>query len=213
MEVVRENFAIILHGGAGNPDKIEENPREVPFLENALDAGWEALVSGKGGERAVVEAIKVLEDCEFFDAGYGSYPDEDGNVFMDIGLMRGSGDFISLFGVQQVRYPSELALDLLTPGMERMIVWDANRRSELDRADKERKARVGWVASQADLISPIALAASERYRTKFLNQKQHEHGTVGCVVRDGHGRIFAGTSTGGIPSKGRGRIGDSPIIG
>jgi L-asparaginase/beta-aspartyl-peptidase (threonine type) len=39
------------------------------------------------------------------------------------------------------------------------------------------------------------------------------HGTVGCVVRDGEGRLAAATSTGGVFGKLPGRVGDSPLIG
>ena len=38
-------------------------------------------------------------------------------------------------------------------------------------------------------------------------------GTVGAVALDGHGRLAAATSTGGMTGKRYGRIGDSPIIG
>lgn len=38
-------------------------------------------------------------------------------------------------------------------------------------------------------------------------------GTVGCVVRDGAGRLAAATSTGGAPYARAGRVGDSPIPG
>jgi beta-aspartyl-peptidase (threonine type) len=37
--------------------------------------------------------------------------------------------------------------------------------------------------------------------------------TVGAVAIDHHGNIASGTSTGGIPNKYPGRVGDSPLIG
>jgi L-asparaginase / beta-aspartyl-peptidase len=37
--------------------------------------------------------------------------------------------------------------------------------------------------------------------------------TVGAVCVDSQGHVFAGTSTGGLPGKFVGRIGDSPLIG
>ena len=39
------------------------------------------------------------------------------------------------------------------------------------------------------------------------------HGTVGCVVRDGQGRLAGGTSTGAFFGKLEGRVGDTPIPG
>jgi beta-aspartyl-peptidase (threonine type) len=48
------------------------------------------------------------------------------------------------------------------------------------------------------------------HKKKFEKEK---HGTVGCVARDTHGNLAAGTSTGGMTDKMPGRIGDSPLIG
>ena len=39
------------------------------------------------------------------------------------------------------------------------------------------------------------------------------HGTVGAVAVDVHGAIAAATSTGGVPGKLFGRVGDSALIG
>merc|ERR1711957_38968 len=39
------------------------------------------------------------------------------------------------------------------------------------------------------------------------------HDTVGCVCRDMTGSLAAATSTGGIPAKMAGRVGDSPLVG
>ncbi len=41
----------------------------------------------------------------------------------------------------------------------------------------------------------------------------HRYGTVGVVAIDRQGNIAAGTSTGGLQGKMRGRVGDSPLIG
>ena len=51
----------------------------------------------------------------------------------------------------------------------------------------------------------------EKYRgtMKFSD----ENGTVGAVAMDAHGNIAAATSTGGIPFKLPGRVGDSCLIG
>jgi beta-aspartyl-peptidase (threonine type) len=39
------------------------------------------------------------------------------------------------------------------------------------------------------------------------------YGTVGCVALDNFGNLAAATSTGGVPNKQYGRVGDSPIVG
>jgi len=40
-----------------------------------------------------------------------------------------------------------------------------------------------------------------------------KHGTVGAVALDSSGILAAATSTGGIPNKYPGRVGDSPLVG
>jgi len=49
----------------------------------------------------------------------------------------------------------------------------------------------------------------------YLKAKDNinKHGTVGAVALDKHGNLAAGTSTGGMTYKMKGRVGDSPIIG
>jgi beta-aspartyl-peptidase (threonine type) len=55
---------------------------------------------------------------------------------------------------------------------------------------------------------------SGRYDS-FLKAKEkaEKHGTVGAVALDKKGNLAAGTSTGGMTYKMKGRVGDSPVIG
>ena len=206
------NLSVIIHGGAGSPSVIPEQPRELPFLKQAVDAAWKSLVAGEPGERAVVAALRVLEACEYFNAGFGSYPNSDGEVRLDAALMRGNGDFISLMNLRRVVHPSELALHKLTPGKDVMLAWTDGLMQLLDQADTDLKRRVGWVAEEKDMLAPWALARVAERKAK-LAQKANDHDTIGCVVRDIQGKICAGTSTGGLMLKPHGRIGDSPIVG
>ena len=50
-------------------------------------------------------------------------------------------------------------------------------------------------------------------KVKEKMEQGEKHGTVGAVALDMHGNLAAGTSTGGMTYKMKGRIGDSPIIG
>lgn len=181
-------------------------------MRQALDAAWACLENGDPGEKAVVEALRVLEGCELFDAGYGSWPNENGQIRCDVALMRGSGDFISLMNMRRVRFPSAVALDQLSPKKNLMAVWTDEMMRRLDEASDEIKARYGWVKSESEMVSPVAMRRVEERREARVSRPKG-HDTVGCVVRDGFGRIFAGTSTGGIMLKPDGRVGDSPILG
>lgn len=215
---MKSNLAVILHGGASSPSSLTPDyfPDKKPALKVALDAAWEALTSGKGGRRAVVAALRELEDCEYFDAGYGSYPNEDGEIYMDVALMSGKGEFLSLLNIERVRYPSILADSMWRKGVTSMLVWTEDYVSALDAASEDFRSHVGWVLSHSELLSPYAKWVAERNRervSKRITAERTFGDTVGCVVRDADGSIFAGTSTGGTPLKIRGRIGDAPIVG
>jgi beta-aspartyl-peptidase (threonine type) len=54
--------------------------------------------------------------------------------------------------------------------------------------------------------------ASDEY-LKDTPREAAEHDTVGAVALDVEGNFAAGTSTGGLPGKRAGRVGDSPIAG
>jgi beta-aspartyl-peptidase (threonine type) len=82
----------------------------------------------------------------------------------------------------------------------------------------ERIARRAGIA----LVRPdemVTERARERWRIREAQRLAAEadiadgHGTVGAVARDARGAIAAATSTGGVPGKLFGRVGDSAIVG
>ncbi len=205
------HFSVILHGGAGTLNH-QRVIKKVPYLIEAREAAWKKLLAGSTAEEAVVAAIRVMEKSEYFNAGYGGYPNVNGIVLQDIGLMRGNLNFVSLLNIRKIIHPSAVALDLLSEERSLVSVWTQELMEKADNCNAEIKERYGWVANHQDLLSP--------YVTEMLKENQAEfagggttHGTVGCVVRDGVGNIAAGTCTGGVNTKRNGRIGDSPIIG
>ncbi len=200
--------AVIIHGGAG--DEEEHKPERKEALAAALDAAWSSIHNSEPGEIAVVRALKILEACQYFDAGYGGYPNEKGQVRLDCALMLGSGEFISVVNVRRIKHPSALALKHLKTGRPLMLAWTQDHVSGIDQASQEYKDEIGWVATEEEMVSPYALLRADEYKKTLQAKKQ---GTVGCVVRDESGKIFAGTSTGGTMLKPHGRVGDSPVIG
>ena len=205
-------LSVIVHGGAGRffPDRTLI---KLPNIKVAVDAAWQVLIKGESGEKAVVAALHAMEDCEYFNAGYGGYPNEHGIVLLDVGLMRGDGKFASIINVRRVKYPSSLALDLLNERPNSITtIWTHELMCKLDAASEEEKRRCGWVATHEDLIAPFVKNLQEKNHLPEIHVET-THGTVGCVVRDAEGHLFAGTSTGGVNFKSNGRVGDTPIIG
>ncbi|GEM_PF-1070137 len=220
-----KDLSVIIHGGAGGIGK-DHGQKKLPVLKEALDAAWKALASDQPGEMAVVAALKVLEGNQYFNAGYGGYPNVHGIVLTDVGLMRGNRDFVSIINCRKVKYPSLIVLDMLTPGKNLLTVWTHEMMTNLEKGADELKERYGLVKSHEELIAPfvkemiekkkaleVSSNASEGSSQRNADKHTDKHGTVGCVVRDASGSICAGTSTGGVSFKSNGRIGDTPVIG
>ena len=154
-----------------------------------------------------------MEGCEYFNAGFGGYPNAEGVVLLDVGLMKGSGEFSAITNLRRVRFPSEVAKDLSEKYKRLFTIWTYDKEKNLDDADDETKARYGWVEKHEDLIAPYVTELLEKKKGFEVQNDDAIRGTIGCVVRDAKGEIHSGTSTGGTSYKRNGRIGDSPIIG
>ncbi len=202
--------SIIVHGGAGSFG--EEHARlKNPVIQEALHVAWKSVKSGHSAEIACCAALRVLESSQYFNAGYGGYPNENGIVLLDVGLMRGNGDFVSLLNVRRLKHPSSAALHMLGHGQNLITIWTQEHMDRIQNGDEQLKEECGLVATHEDLIPPFVIELMKK--KGFEVSATPDGGTVGCVVRDGQGHICAGTSTGGTSQKSNGRIGDSPIIG
>ncbi len=196
----------------------------------AVERGAQVLRGGGSALDAVVATVTALEDDPLFNAGLGSLLTSDGTVEMDASVMVAEPQptaaraerFDSPHGVParavtagavavitRIRNPILLAravmertphLMMAGPGAERFalqIGMRLCRNQDLITA----RARERWLARR-DLASRAARVSAPR-----------GHGTVGAVAIDAHGLIAAATSTGGVPWKISGRVGDSAIIG
>jgi L-asparaginase / beta-aspartyl-peptidase len=202
-------LAVIIHGGAGTLPHAKAR-KKLPGLQKARDAAWRVLEQGKPGIEAVEAALRVLEDDQHFNAGYGSYPDERGRIVMDVGVMQGDRSFSSYLNVERVRFPSSLAVHRLRQEKRSlMTVWTSDMMHAVESLSKEEKAYLGVAETHEQLLAPFVQELIEHDESEIPMRT----GTVGCVVRDGFGQLCAGTSTGGLTGKPDGRVGDSPIVG
>lgn len=204
------SIAVILHGGAGkfHPDTT---PLKIPTLRKALDAAWSILAEGRPGLEAVVAALQIMEGVEYFNAGFGGYPNSNGIVLLDVGLMRGDRKFISLMNVRRVKYPSRVAHDLFHKNASTLSIWTHELMQQTDALSPELREEYGWVATNEEMVAPFVKEMLAK-KSAEVTREEEKHGTVGCVVRDSTGRLASGTSTGGIAYKANGRVGDSPIV-
>jgi len=207
-------ISLVVHGGAWDiPDDLIA-PHKSGVLK-ALKAGWDILKTGGYAVEAVEESIRLLEDDDTFDAGRGSFLNLAGHVELDASIMDGrtlkAGAVAS---VQNVLNPICLARKIMEESEHVLLVGMGATRFA-----REHKVRT---CEQDDLITAREL---ERWRENhekktsvrdsFVGKRRMKApmGTVGAVALDKFGNIVAGASTGGIPNKYPGRVGDSPLIG
>lgn len=194
---------ILVHGGAGQWTGFNED-EVLAGVRAAARRGWGILQGGGSALDAVEAATVVLEDHPLFDAGFGSFVNEQGEVEMDALIGDGTTiKFGAVAAVRRVKNPIRLARLVMTETNNCFFVGDG--------ADQlADKLGIPLIAN-VELITDKELAQF-RERAKAAAARKGT-GTVGAVAMDGQGRLAAATSTGGIPDKKKGRVGDSPIFG
>ncbi|HET7853278.1 MAG TPA: isoaspartyl peptidase/L-asparaginase [Candidatus Methylomirabilis sp.] len=189
---------IVVHGGAGRVPEEDEEERWGGCRRAAL-AGWRRLLQGGSALDAVEEAVAFLEDHPLFNAGRGSVLNAAGEVEMDASLMDGKHLQAGAVGaVRNIRNPIRLARRVFEDGKHILLVAEGAERFARDS---------GMTGCSAEEL------VTERQRARWEAMKDTNLGTVGAVAMDGAGGIAAATSTGGLPRKRPGRVGDSALIG
>lgn len=219
------DFAIIIHGGAGTILKKnmtdDKETAYVAKLEEAIKTGHTILKNGGTSQEAVMKTIQVMENSPLFNAGKGAVFTHEETNELDASFMDGKTlNAGAVAGVTNVKSPIELAIKVMTDSDHVMLsgkgasifakekgleivdpsyFYTENRYKSLQRIKNRAKTQIDHDDKKAAF-----------YDADIKNSK---FGTVGCVALDKYGNIAAGTSTGGMTNKRWGRIGDAPIIG
>ena len=195
--------AIIVHGGAGAVEDARRD-RCVDGCRQAAEAGWARLAAGAGALDAVEAAVRALEDDPEFNAGYGAVLTRAGTVEVDACVMTGERKIGAVGAVPWLRHPVTLARRVLEDGEHVLLVGEGALLF----------AREHGIAAEAPeaLISPRAQARFTR-REGERDKLKRTGDTVGACAVDARGGVAAATSTGGIPWKRPGRVGDTPLPG
>ncbi len=201
-----EKVRIIVHGGAGNIPKNNTGLYSVG-VKKAAEVGLDVLVSGGSALDAVETAVVYMENDPIFDAGKGSVLNKDGFVEMDAIIVDGADlGMGSIAGVRRVRNPVKLARIIMEKTDNNMFIGNS--------ADN--------LAKQFGLrLESLSYFVTDRRREEWEDMKEGKldpmrrsmYSTVGAVALDSKGNVVAATSTGGIPFKMPGRVGDTPLIG
>jgi L-asparaginase / beta-aspartyl-peptidase len=203
----REIAAIAVHGGAFDiPPADKDRFREGCLA--AARAGWQALEAGGTALDAVEAAVRDLEGSGIFGAGRGSALSEEGVIELDAGMMDGEHLRVgSVASVRGVPHAITLARRVLESPFA-VFTGDGARRFAQENG--------------VETCDPDELASGTE-RAIWEERVRHPdpdwvgtmfgRDTVGAVALDRAGNLAAGTSTGGMPFKPPGRVGDSPFIG
>jgi len=199
--------AIAVHGGAFDIAPPERDRHRDGCLA-AARAGWRVLEDGGSAIEAVEGAVRELEGSGIFGAGRGSALSEEGFIELDAGMMEGAALQVgSVVSVRGVPHAITLARRVLESPFA--VFAGAGARQFAERAGVE-------TCDPAELVSDRERALwEERIAHPDPNWVETMFGrdTVGAIVLDREGNLAAGTSTGGMPFKPAGRVGDSPFIG
>ncbi|UCE90855.1 MAG: isoaspartyl peptidase/L-asparaginase [Methanobacteriota archaeon] len=201
--------SIIVHGGAWSiPDDLVDG--HVRGCESAADAGFKELLAGASAMDAVVEAVATMEDDATFDAGVGSVLNQSGKVELDAIVMDG-GNLRSgaVAALQRIRNPVRVARAVMDCTQYSMLAGEG----ALEFASSKGFEK----CAEEDLLVGRELEDYREFiRTGVLRTREHFSGkgdTVGACAVDVEGHVACATSTGGIPRKLAGRVGDSPLVG
>jgi beta-aspartyl-peptidase (threonine type) len=185
---------IIVHGGAGDwkEDKLAPGLQEV---EKAAKIGFQILKNGGSSLDAAEACTVYMEECGKLNAGLGARANLDGIQELDAMIVDGanlkSGAVMAVTGI---RHPISLARFAMEKTPHSQFAGEGvHKLYERMLAEGYRKETSAGVT-----------------KSSFITQGGD---TVGCVAVDKDGHISATSSTGGIPDKMAGRVGDSPIFG
>jgi len=219
-------FVVQIHGGAwAIPEALK--PPHIAGVEQAYGAALTALRNGNAPLQAVLAALRIMEDDPTFDAGTGSFLNEDGEVELDAAVMEGKTlNAGAVASIGHFKNPSEIALAVMERTDHVLLIGGGAERFALAEGfqpvdprslvhPREYAGYEAWVqAGKPD--ARVFFDEEGKVSGTDATAEHGKRGTVGVVigVRNSAGfDLFAGLSTGGTRGKRVGRVGDTPLVG
>ncbi len=177
----------------------------------AIEEASKELSNGQDSEKALVDAIKIVEDFPYFKSvGYGGLPNKDMEVELDAAFMNGSNyNFGAVGAVKNIKNPVEVAHALSKEKVNNFLVASGAERY----ADAHCFTRQNMLSERAIIHYKNRLFEENKLKQEQELKPYIGHDTVGMCVIDTNSKVCAATSTSGLFMKNSGRLGDSPVIG
>lgn len=222
-EPKQQEFAIIIHGGAGTilkenmTDSMEQAYKAA--LTEAIKTGYDILEQGGSSLEAVQRTINVMENSPLFNSAKGAVFTHEGKNELDASIMDGATrNAGAIAGVTRVKNPINLAYEVMV-NSEHVLLSGAGAEAFAEERGVELvDPSYFFTQNRFDALQRTlarekqdSISKASAFYDPFI--KDEKYGTVGCVALDKNGNLAAGTSTGGMNNKRYNRIGDSPIIG
>ncbi len=196
--------AILIHGGAGGIERKYYTDEQIAAYDSSLrvvlQSGYALLDEGANGMDVVVHCLTLLENDPHFNAGKGAVFNDQGEVELDASVMNGATKMAgAVAGLKHIKNPAKLARAVMEETSHVMLIGEG--------AEDFAKSRSHEFVENNYFLTPKRESQYQRWK------EMKKNGTVGVVLKDAHGDLYAGTSTGGMMGKKYGRVGDVPIIG
>jgi L-asparaginase len=185
---------IIIHGGFFSESLTNQEVKlaKQEALSGIVQLGYKYLQTHTAVE-TVVYTVRLLEDCELFNAGTGSQIQSDGKIRLSASLMDGKTQrFSGVINIEEVKNPICVA--------EKLQKYD-------DRVLSGKGACDFAIENGHTYYNPETPQRRHEYEQKLSDSIRL--GTVGCVALDISGNLAAATSTGGKGFEIPGRVSDS----
>ena len=213
----KNNYSIMVHGGAGALDNVKDEKTAVRYLESLrgiLEHGREVMELGGSALQAVETCASLLEDDPVFNAGCGSVLNEQGKVEMDAAIMDGRDlSAGAVAAVSNIANPVQLARWVMTKSEHVMLINEGAMRFAKYCGVEFTPDDYFYTKERIEQFKEAQRSNKMMLDHDNENSEDQKYGTIGAIARDHLGNLAAATSTGGIVNKRLGRVGDSPIIG
>lgn len=187
------------------------------------EIGWKIL-QANGRAVDAIEAggnyVETLQDC---CVGLGGYPDRDGIVTLDAGIMEGHGPCGSVAGLERIKHPISVARRVMDKTPHVLLVGDGAQRFALQNgfplesgvlSAPAQKAYTEWLKkSEYKPLINVENRGNGPFAPMYFEDGTLNHDTMGMIALDHSGKLTVGVTTSGMAFKLHGRVGDSPVIG